>query len=157
MEHQIVRTAAATRVRHFNLPNIEAARDPRHGYVLGRMYLDGTINEAQHAAGLRYGEDMARYFGLTGVPFPSARAQNLFAVRSTGGEDSDSKGEEARKARQRMTTLRAVLLACGDINTGRHVEHTVKLICVEDYDLPAHTKAWLKHGLNGLCRFYGGA
>src|SRR5690349_23602138 len=67
------------------------AMDPRRGYVLGLLFLDGTITEAQHEAGIRYAEDMARYYGLTGVPFPSPRAQNLFAVR---GEASESERSE---------------------------------------------------------------
>lgn len=154
-----IETAARTRMRHFNLKTVEAATDPRQGYVLGRMLLDGTVNQRQHDAGCRYAEDMARYYGLTGVPFPSAHAQNLFAVRSTGGEDSEARAERAREARKRMTALRSVLLACGDINTGRRVEHTVKLICVEDIAERRHLnppmKAWLVYGLNALAHEYG--
>lgn len=154
-----IATVARTRMRHFNIKTIEQAADPRHGYLLGRMFLDKNVNDVQHEAGIRYAEDMARYYGLTGVPFPSARAQNLFAVRSTGGEDSQSRADRAREASKRMAKLRDILLGCGDINTGRRVEHTVKLVCVEDIDecrdLPQHMVAWLRRGLNSLALFYG--
>src|SRR5687768_5669255 len=85
LEHEMIQTVAETRMRHFNLPNAEAAADPRQGYVLGRMLMDGTVNQRQHDAGCRFAEDMARYYGLTGIQFPSAHAQNLFAVRGSGG------------------------------------------------------------------------
>lgn len=138
---------------------VQQATDTRHGYVLGRLALDGRITRQQHDAGERYSQDMARYFGLTGVQFPSVRAQDLFAVRSTGGEDDQSKADRARSARNRMNELRAVLMGCGDINTGRRVVHTVNAVCVEDIDglrtLNAMMEAWLKRGLNALVKHYG--
>lgn len=159
LEHETISTVAATRMRHYGLTDITKAADPRHGYVLGRMFMDGTINEVQHDAGKRYAEDMARYYGLTGVPFPSARAQDLFAVRSTGGDEDDTRVERARKARERMTALRSRLQNCGDINTGRKVEQTVIAICVQDLDhlrkLNPVMLAWLKRGLNSLAMYYG--
>ena len=159
VEQENVSTVARTRMRHFNIKTIEAATDPRQGYVLGRMLMDGTVNQRQHDAGCRYAEDMARYYGLTGIQFPSAHAQNLFAVRGSGGEDSQSRADMAKDARKRMVTLRAVLMACGDINTGRRVQHTVNLICVEDMserrNLNSPMKAWLVHGLNALAKEYG--
>lgn len=168
LEQQVKHVAVSRRIRHFGLVDnrIETAEkqaeDPRRGYLLGRMFMDGTINEGQHQAGLRYAEDMARYYGLTGVQFPSARAQNLFSIRSTGGEDSEDKAKAARAARDRVVGkggLRDTLLACGDIDTGRRIEHTVKVVCVEDIDelrtLNPPMKAWLVRGLNKLAAFYG--
>jgi hypothetical protein len=103
---------------------------------------------------------MAAYFGLTGVPFPSAKAQNMFAVRGSSGDDDEERGKRAAKARRRMVELRDLLLACGDINTGRRVLHTVNAVCVEDIDhlrtLNSPMKAWLVSGLNSLSRFYEG-
>ena len=58
-----------------------------------------------------------------------------------------------------MNELRAVLMGCGDINTGRRVVHTVNAVCVEDIDglrtLNAMMEAWLKRGLNALVKHYG--
>ena len=162
LEHETISTVAATRVRHLHLVGqdaIEKATNPRYGYTLGRIRMDGHITEEQHDAGERYSEDMARYYGLTGVPFPSAKAQNMFAIKSDGGEP-EGKGEAARKARAKMVELRDVLLKCGDINTGRRVIHTVNAVCVEDLDNLRHLNppmlAWLKRGLNALAVFYSG-
>lgn len=156
--------AVSRRIRHMGLVDkgaetaLKQAQDPRRGYVLGNLYLDGKITEGQHDAGIRYGEDMARYYGLTGVRFPSARAQNLFAVRGDGGDVSENHAQMAKEARQRMTSLRAALLATGDINTARRVLHTVQAICVEDIEQargwPEHMIALLRNGLNKLGKFY---
>jgi hypothetical protein len=164
LEQQIKHVAVSRRIRQFGLVDNKVetaekqAEDPRHGYLLGRMFMDGTINAGQHEAGMKYAEDMARYFGLTGVAFPSARAQDLFAVRSTGGEDSQSKADAARTARYKMVKLREVLLGTADIDTGRRIDHTVRMVCVEDIDhlrtLNPPMKAWLVRGLNALAKFY---
>lgn len=152
------------RIRHYGIHGTKdttaqiLAGDPTWGYLLGRLLKDGVINKAQHDAGNRYSEDMAAYFGLTGVPFPSAKAQNMFAVRGSAGDDDGERGERAAKARAKMVKLRDLLLACGDINTGRRVLHTVNCVCVEDIDhlrtLNSPMKAWLVRGLNALGRHY---
>jgi hypothetical protein len=154
------------RVRHYGIHDTKGASaqvlagDPAWGYLLGRLLKDGVINKAQHDAGNRYADDMASYFGLSGVPFPSAKAQNMFAVRGSSGDDDEDRGKRAAKARAKMTKLRDLLMNCGDINTGRRVLHTVNAVCVEDIDhlrtLNTPMRAWLVSGLNSLCRFYEG-
>jgi hypothetical protein len=112
--------AVARRIREHAIDNpgkiltLHQAIDPRRGYALGRLLLDGKLTAQQHDIGFKIGEDMSRYFGLTGVPFPSARAQNLFSVHSDG-EDSESRGKAARAARDKMARIRAALLSVGDI------------------------------------------
>lgn len=137
----------------------QQALDPRRGYVLGRILLDGKITQAQHDAGIKYAGDMSRYYGLTGVAFPSARAQDLFAVRGGGGEDSEERAEAARKARSRAHKLDEILLAVGDINTGRRVIHTVKNVALldiaESRGWPDHMHRYLRKGLNKLADYYG--
>lgn len=152
------------RIRHYDIRSTKdtsaqiLAGDPAWGYLLGRLLKDGTINKAQHDAGNRYADDMSSYFGLTGVPFPSAKAQNMFAVKGSSGDDDEGKGKRAAKARAKMVKLRDLLLACGDINTGRKVLHTVNAVCVEDIDhlrtLNGAMRAWLVLGLNALGRHY---
>jgi hypothetical protein len=152
------------RVRHYGIHDTKSAPaqvlagDPAWGYLLGRLLKDGVINKAQHDAGNRYADDMASYFGLTGVPFPSAKAQNMFAVRGGTGDDGEHRGKRAAKARAKMAKLRSLLLACGDINTGRRVLHTINAVCVEDIDhlrtLNTPMRAWLVLGLNALGRYY---
>jgi hypothetical protein len=169
LEHQVMEVATARRIRHYDIAdrrgrdgNVltaeQQAKDTRHGYLLGRMLLDGTISKQQHDAGLRYAEDISRYHGLTGVPFPSARAQDLFAIKGSDGDESESKADRARAARDKMQKLRAVLLSAGDINTGRRVQHTVNVVCVEDIDelrtLNGLMAEWLRRGLNKLAALY---
>jgi hypothetical protein len=59
-----------------------------------------------------------------------------------------------------MVELRDLLLACGDISTGRRVLHTVNCVCIEDIDhlrtLNGPMRAWLVRGLNALYRHYEG-
>lgn len=157
VQMQNMSVVADRRIRHLGIVS-EVSRDPRWGYLLGRMFMDGNVTESQHEAGVRYAQDMARYYGLTGVPFPSARAQDLFAIKSAGDEP-EGKGKAALAARNRMVELRNLLLSSGDINTGRRVLHTVNVVCVEDIDelrtLNEAMKAWLKRGLNALAKFYG--
>lgn len=136
------------------------AQDPRRGYALGLMLIDGTITKMQHDAGVRYGEDMARFYALTGVPFPSARAQNLFSVRSTGQDESESRSQAAVRARSTAKRLDALLLTVGDIDTARRVSHTVKQVCVLDEQnarcWPTHMLDYLRKGLNALARQHYG-
>ncbi len=161
MEHEAMGAVLARRIRHYSITgddSMKRAADPRHGYLLGRLLLDGQVTESQHEAGIRYANDMARFYALTGVPFPSARAQNLFAVRGEAGE-SDSRTEAAKHARSRKMRLQALLMECGGVNVGRKVETTVNAVCVLDIDelrnLNPLQKAWLKQGLNMLARYYG--
>ena len=169
LEH--LNMAVALQARSTKLGIVPAvARDPRWGYLLGRMFMDGNVTESQHEAGVRYAQDMARYYGLSGFPFPSARSAFLFPVKPseervdkdslrTSAPTPESKAEAAKAATERMTELRTLLLAAGDINTGRRVLHTVNVVCVEDIDelrtLNEAMKAWLKRGLNALARHYG--
>ncbi len=162
--------AVARRIKDYDLVDIrmkggkiltaaEQAIDPRRGYVLGLLLLDGKITEPQHEAGLRYAEDMSRYYGLTGIRFPSARAQDLFAVRGDDGDTTPRRADAASKARAKMAVLRDELLASGDINAGRKILHTVNEIALLDTSgarlWPEHMLGFLRKGLNRLVRHYG--
>lgn len=163
-QDQIMNVAISRRIRDYGLTDIKIdgklvtaekqAIDPKRGYVLGLLYLDGRITEDQHEAGLRYAQDIARYHGLTGVPFPSPRAQNLFAVHGDDGEVSETRAERAAKARKRMQRLRDALLAVGNIDTGRRVIHAVNEVVLLDNvasrTWPDHMLTYLRRGLNKL-------
>lgn len=159
--------ALASRIRHHEISDAkvsgrkvtaeERAANPLFGHVLGRLYLAGRITEGQFGAGIRYSEDMGRYYSTTGIPFPSARAQNLFAVRGESG-DSESKTEAAKMARHRARLIRDTLLAAGDIDTGRRIEHLVKATCFldEDREWSEPVTDLLRRGLNRLARYQYG-
>ena len=129
----------------------EQAIDPMRGYLLGRLRLSGNITHNQHSAGIKFAEDMARYYGLTGIRFPSPRAQDLFAIRGDDGEVSTNRADMARSASAKMATLRTKLMAVGDINTGRRVYTAIMAVCVMEE--PANIEL-VRRGLNALERYY---
>lgn len=153
-ERMNIQTAIDTRIRHYGISEA-AANDPRSGYALGRLYLKGFLTSHQFEAGTRYAKDMARYYALTGHAFPSARAQDLFAVRGEAGE-SESRVDAAKDARLKKIRLHKLLMDVGGVNTGRHVLTTVDAVCVLDVDdLRSLAKQdWLRRGLNVLARYY---
>lgn len=139
----------------------ENVKDPAWGYALGRIWLDGNLGRGELGrlrleAGNRYASDLARYYGLTGIPFPSARAQSLFSVGGHDGEISESRADAARKASNRMMTLEGALLKCKD---GRNAATTVKNVCLLDIEeargWPSHMLDFLRSGLDALVWQYG--
>lgn len=126
------------------------------GYTLGRIFLDGNITEGQRKAGDAFGEAMARFYSLTGIPFPSARAQSLFSVKGHDGEVTDSMANRARKASNKMMELTGVLLQCTD---GPQVRQTILNVVVMDLDhlrkMPPQQMRWLKRGLDRLQQHMG--
>lgn len=121
------------------------------GYTLGRLFMDGKINKQQLEAGDYYAEQMARYYSAVGVPFPSARAQDLFSISGFGGETTAEQARRARAASNKMMELEGVLLRCQD---GPRVKSTVFNVCVMDYEgmrtMPEAQLLWLTRGLNAL-------
>ena len=121
------------------------------GYTLGRIYLDGNISEYQRVAGDEYAAEMVRYYMLTGIPFPSARAQSLGSVRGSDGDEPQSKLDAARRASNRMMELEGILLQCEE---GPQVRTTVKNVCLMDLEamrlMPERQMLWLRRGLQAL-------
>lgn len=147
-------TVVAARMRLYGADKADCLR-PELGHVLGRLYLDrrNGISPEMYQAGLRMGEEYARYYGLTGVPFPSARAQDLFRV---GGDGGDVDPDKARKARNDATAIELVL-AIGD-TAGCPVRTVTKRVVIEDRDdglYQRHMLAHLRAGLKKLVQHYG--
>ncbi len=145
------------------------AMDAEWGYLLGRMLKDGAINKAQHEAGNRYAEDVANWLGLAGMAFPSARAQNLFAVRGHVTDETETKASRARKAKAHVEQLYKVIttdemesfhksMTHRSMQVKRGIITTINSVCIEDNDylrnLNPLMKSWLICGLNRLARFY---
>lgn len=126
------------------------------GYTLGRIFLDGNITEGQRKAGDAFGEAMARYYSLTGIPFPSARAQSLFSIKGHDGDVSDDKAKRARQSANKMMELTGVLLQCSD---GPQVRQTVVNCVVMDHEamrkMPPMQMRWLRRGLERLQQHMG--
>lgn len=79
---------------------------PEYGTALGRIYLQGHINRLHLEAGNRAAEEYGRYYRLTGIPFPSASAQDISRVRGRG---ADPNPDAARQAAARVEVLNALL------------------------------------------------
>ena len=116
-EARVMDVALNQRIRQLRLDGdrseiLEQAKDPRRGYVLGLMLLDGVVDEVQHDAGLRYARDMSRWFALCVGRFPSVRAQNLVFVPGRAAEREDHV-EAALHARRTVAALHGILRAQG--------------------------------------------
>jgi hypothetical protein len=127
------------------------AKDPRAGYVLGVLYLDGKITEDQLSAGDEYALAIARYHSLTGIQFPSARAQSLFSIKGHDGEVSESLAQRAREASLKMMALHGVLLQCVDGPQVRSTIHNCAVLDLENLrGMPSQQLLWLRRGLSAL-------
>lgn len=159
-EREAMGTVIEMRQRVHKAPET-TAKQPEWGYVLGRIFMDGKLGGGGIAkmrleAGNRYAQDVSRYYGLTGIPFPSARAQDLFAVQGYAGDPDQSKVDAIRKATAKVMAMEGVLLSS---KAGRNAASTVKNICVMDMDesrgWPEHMFVYLRCGLDSLIMSYG--
>lgn len=145
--------AAEARAR---IHGVDDGKSQLAGYTLGRIFLDGKINEEQRKAGDEFAEAMGRYYRLTGVPFPSPRAQSIGGIRGSDGDVSESLAAAARSATNTMMRLTGVLLGCKD---GPQVRQTVFNVVVMDYEnlrnMPDTQMGYLKRGLTELALHMG--
>jgi len=153
-EREAISTVITARKRmngwNDNVPD-SMAKDARAGYVLGVLRLDGKIDDDHLEVGNEYALAICRYHSLTGIPFPSARAQSLFSIKGHDGEVSAARADRARNASNLMMRLQGVLLQCVD---GPQVRQTVNNVTVMSYEhlrtMPPQQLLWLKRGLNAL-------
>jgi hypothetical protein len=131
----------------------ETVKSPFAGYTLGRMFLDGRITEDQRKAGDEYAEIISRYHKLTGIPFPSARAQSLFSVKGHDGEQSESHTTKARRASNAMMEAIGILLRLED---GPQIRALIHNLVVMDYEhlrgMGEQQLLWVKRGLNAFAK-----
>lgn len=133
-----------------NVPD-SRAKDERAGYVLGLLFLDGKISEEQLDIGNEYAVAISRYHSLTGVAFPSARAQSLFSIKGHDGEISQDRADRARNATNLMMRLTGILQQCTDGPQVRQTVHNVAVINLEILrTMPLRQLTWLRLGLDGL-------
>lgn len=142
-EAQIKNTALTARSTKQGI-SIKHANDPLWGYSLGQLMKLERISKAEHDSGVEIGIMMSNYYGLTGIPFPSARAQNLFAVGGHQGETTTEQAKAARSASNRYMLFQGEVLRSG--RKGREVHTTLRNVCLLDYD----TQEWPNHMINLL-------
>lgn len=126
------------------------------GYVLGRLYLDGRITEWEREAGDEYANWMAKFYGVVGYQFPSARAHSLFSISGFGAETSPERARMAREMSTRAMTLEGILLKRA---YGPQIKSTVYNTCMLDLEImrtmPEAQLQWLKAGLKEIHYFFG--
>jgi len=131
--------------------NLDYRRDGLASYTLGRIFLDDKISKAELDAGNWYIGKVIKYYGLVGIPFPTPRAQNLFAVRGHDGDISETRADRARSATNAAMRLNTVLGCC---EQGPQVKSTVFNVCIEDNEMlrmmPDHQMQLLRRGLRAL-------
>ncbi|MDE2104324.1 MAG: hypothetical protein KGL39_44210 [Patescibacteria group bacterium] len=125
------------------------------GSVVGLLYLDGRINKVEKEAAFVYGERMARYYALTGIHFPSPRAQELFRIGGYDGDVTERQQIAARAASNAFMAMERVLLMCP---YGPQTKTTVFNTCFMDYDamrtMPDQQLRLLKRGLRELALLF---
>jgi len=140
------------RMRVFGASESDCAQQD-FGSVLGRLFLAKAIKKHQYEAGKTMCEDFDRYYALTGIPHPSAKAQDISRVRGLGRDADPSK---ARAAADRIMKIEAQL-GMVDVQ-GRPVTSVCKRVCVMDDGTGmelAHMRGWLAKGLEALSAYYG--
>lgn len=148
--------AVSARMRMHDVTK-EQANMPENGFALGRLWLagylgSGDLAEQRLEAGKRMADDYARYHGLSGIPFPSARAQDLFAVHGYTGEMTEAKANELRKATSRKTAIITRLSMMG--HNGRRYLSVAEGVCVADLD-GCENMELLNGALDELVLLYG--
>lgn len=152
-EKEVKSVAVANRVK-MGISTKEA-NSQEAGSVLGRLYLNkgNGITKAQYDAGMLMAQDFARYYALTGIPFPSIKAHDIGRVR--GRNEIDNKAATI-VATNRVMLIEKVL---GEVDhSGKPITSTTKKVCVLDeadgMHLP-HMVIYLKRGLMALVKLYG--
>lgn len=152
-EKEVKSVAVANRIKQGMSEGIADTQEA--GSVLGRLHLlnPDSITKLQYEAGMRMGEDYARYYALTGIPFPSIKAHDMLSLRGQGSTD---RPDCARVATNRIMKIEQVL---GEVDlSGRPVTSVTKKVCIRDEDegmhLP-HMVQYLKRGLTALVKHYG--
>ena len=139
---QVMATALDARMRQTGLRAREAAQ-PQAGSALGLLQFDGHLKAREVKAGEYYAETLARHYGLAGISFPSARAQNLFAVRGHAGDETENRAEAAKKASARAAALDRVLLNCDPRgHRGQQIRAKIYSVCIFD---DRQSREWNKY------------
>lgn len=154
-EREVMEVAVTARQRHTRLPE-PLAKQPFAGSVLGLMHFDRHFTDNQYEAGKRYAEDAARYYSAVGIPFPSARAFNMFSIRGHDGEISEDRAKAAREASNKIMAIERVLLS---MEGGPMVKRKTFEVCVLDdhgaREWTPFTISYVRRGLQALVDYYG--
>jgi hypothetical protein len=154
-EREAMEVAVMARSKHTALPE-PLAKQPFAGSVLGLMHFDRRFTDNQFEAGKRYAEDMARYYSAVGIPFPAARAFDMFSIRGHDGDVSEDQAKTAREASNKIMAIERVLLC---LEGGPLVKRKTFEVCVLDdhsaREWTPFTISYVRRGLQALVDYYG--
>lgn len=135
----------------------KAADDPRRGYVMGLMLLDGAISQAEHDAGLKFAMLKRTYYETAGIPMPSAQAQNIVKIRGMVPDETPDRAEKARDVASRYMGIEGALLSIpGCQRNALHAVNEVAFMnneCAREW--PEHMIDYLRRGLRELVFRFG--
>ena len=151
-EKEVKSVAVANRIKQGMSEGVADTQEA--GSVLGRLHLlnPDAITKLQYEAGMLMAQDFARYYALTGIPFPTIKAHDMLSPR---GQSSDDRPDCARTAANRIMKIEQAL---GEVDlSGRPVTSVTKKVCIRDeaegMHLP-HMVEYLKRGLTALVKLY---
>jgi hypothetical protein len=165
-EREVMEVAVMARAKHARLAE-PLAKQPFAGSVLGLLHFDGhfldnnsdnarRLSDNRYEAGKRYAEDAARYYSAVGIPFPAARAFDMFSIRGHDGEVSEDRAKAAREASNKIMSIERVLLC---LDGGPLVKRKTFEVCVlDDHSAREWTKftiSYVRRGLQALVDYYG--
>jgi hypothetical protein len=154
-EREVMEVAVTARAKHTRLAE-PLAKQPFAGSVLGLMHFDRHFSDNQYEAGKRYAEDAARYYSAVGIPFPAARAFDMFSIRGHDGEVSEDRAKAAREASNKIMAIERVLLC---LDGGPLVKRKTFEVCVLDdhsaREWTGFTISYVRRGLAALVDYYG--
>lgn len=158
-QRQIQATALNARMRHTGLRAKEATQ-PYAGSVLGLLHFDGHLKARELKAGEHYAQMMARHYALSGIPFPSVRAQNLSVIKGHAGEEMQSIAQATVKAARRARALDRILLSSGPRGEmGQQIRTKVYEVCLLDdpraREWNKYTKGLVAKGLSAIADAMG--
>lgn len=142
----------AERMRRYGLSEKDA-RDQKSSTVIGRMYLNGELTEAQYEAGAKLATDSADYARCLQSPRGMGIAETL-----TGSGDEEAAARYVAKVKRAYEGARDVLkrLQERDGLRGTTIFDAVRFVVEQDLELP-HLFPGLRIGLTELAAYYGTA
>lgn len=151
------REFAPTQIKRLRDAAMAGLRDPEWGTELGRLLLNRVIDEEMYAAGKRWAEMSARYWGIVGAfPVKSAKAEG--GSWSHQPDPDSPKGKEIsiqeRGAMERYFEADAVLVTAAIHSPG--VGAAVRRVCEDGQVLGGYSEVLaLRIGLLKLADHWG--
>lgn len=138
--------AIAQLMPHRRLVPANVAHDPKAECILGRLCLNGWINEAQYQAGVKYREIVGRYRAVIDAPRGEVSMSGVIVGPWGGGGILTD--DEAKRRRDDYNGSFEAMMEFAGYRQARDVAHVI-------HDRPQFTLRMVKSGLDALAAHYG--